>query len=74
MVNRRFCRNDFPIYYLGKADLIQAKQTAGRLQDLADIDELRRAGDGERETAQIVRGEAWQRAAGDTKLPADGKL
>ena len=37
--------NDFPIYYLDKADLIQAKQTAGRLQDLADIDELRRAGD-----------------------------
>jgi hypothetical protein len=37
--------NDFPIYYLGKADLIKAKQTAGRLQDLADIDELRRAGD-----------------------------
>jgi hypothetical protein len=35
--------NDFPIYYLGKADLIRAKQTAGRLQDLADIDELRRA-------------------------------
>jgi len=37
--------NDFPIYYLGKTDLIQAKQTAGRLQDLADIEELRRAGD-----------------------------
>lgn len=35
--------NDFPVYYLGKADLIRAKQTAGRLQDLADIDELRRA-------------------------------
>jgi hypothetical protein len=28
----------------------------------------------ERETAQIVRGEAWQRAVGDAKLPADGKL
>ena len=36
---------DFPILYLGKSDLIRAKQTAGRLQDLADIDELRRAGD-----------------------------
>ncbi len=38
--------NDFPIYYLGKIDLIQAKQTAGRLQDLADLEELRRASDG----------------------------
>ena len=37
--------NDFPIHYLGKSDLIRAKQTAGRLQDLADIDELHRAGD-----------------------------
>ena len=35
--------DDFPILYLGKADLILAKQTSGRLQDLADIDELRRA-------------------------------
>lgn len=33
----------FPIYYLGKEDLIRAKQTAGRLQDLADIEEIRRA-------------------------------
>ncbi len=33
---------DFPIYYLGKADLIRAKQAAGRLQDLADIEELQR--------------------------------
>ena len=33
----------FPIYYLGKPDLIKAKQTAGRPQDLADLDELRRA-------------------------------
>lgn len=33
-----------PIHYLGKSDLIRAKQTASRLQDLADIDELRRAG------------------------------
>jgi hypothetical protein len=31
------------IHYLGKADLISAKQTAGRPQDLADLDELRRA-------------------------------
>lgn len=37
--------NDFPIHYLGKLDLIRAKQTAGRPQDLADLDELRRAGD-----------------------------
>lgn len=37
--------NDFPINYLGKSDLIVAKQTAGRLQDLADIEELGRAGD-----------------------------
>jgi hypothetical protein len=35
--------NDFPIHYLGKADLICAKQAAGRPQDLADLDELRRA-------------------------------
>ena len=33
----------FPIHYLGKADLITAKKTAGRPQDLADLDELRRA-------------------------------
>ncbi|MDA0767859.1 MAG: hypothetical protein O3A87_11215 [Verrucomicrobia bacterium] len=33
----------FPIWYLGKADLITAKQAAGRPQDLADLDELRRA-------------------------------
>lgn len=32
-----------PIHYLGKSDLIRAKQTAGRPQDLADLDELRRA-------------------------------
>lgn len=32
-----------PIPHLGKADLITAKQIAGRLQDLADIEELRRA-------------------------------
>lgn len=33
----------FPIYYLGKEALIIAKKTAGRLQDLADIDEIKRA-------------------------------
>lgn len=33
-----------PIHFLGKADLIKAKTTAGRPQDLADLDELRRAG------------------------------
>ena len=32
-----------PIPYLGKSDLITAKITAGRNQDLADLDELRRA-------------------------------
>lgn len=37
--------NDFPIYYLGKANLIVAKQTAGRLQDLADIEEINRVKD-----------------------------
>ncbi len=35
--------NDFPIYYLGKSDLITAKKTAGRPQDLADLDELGRS-------------------------------
>ena len=34
---------DFPIFYLAKSDLITAKQTAGRPQDLADLDELNRA-------------------------------
>ena len=34
---------DFPVPYLGKPDLITAKKTAGRPQDLADLDELRRA-------------------------------
>lgn len=33
----------FPIYYLGKEALITAKKTAGRLQDLADIEEIGRA-------------------------------
>lgn len=31
-----------PIHFLGKTELISAKQSAGRLQDLADIEELRR--------------------------------
>ena len=31
------------ILYLSKADLIAAKKTAGRIQDLADIEELNRA-------------------------------
>ncbi len=34
---------EFPIYYLGKDALIMAKKTAGRLQDLADIEEIGRA-------------------------------
>lgn len=33
----------FPIHYLGKEALIIAKKTAGRLQDLADIEEINRA-------------------------------
>ena len=33
----------FEVHYLGKNDLIAAKKTAGRLQDLADIDEIHRA-------------------------------
>ena len=36
--------NGISIPYLGKADLILAKQAAGRLQDLADIEEIRRTG------------------------------
>lgn len=32
-----------PVHHLGKSDLILAKRTAGRPQDLADLDELRRA-------------------------------
>jgi len=34
----------FPIHYLSKDSLIQAKKLAGRAQDLADLDEIRRAG------------------------------
>lgn len=34
-----------PILFLGKDDLITAKRTAGRLQDLADIEEIERASD-----------------------------
>ena len=30
----------YPVLFLGKEDLILAKRTAGRLQDLADIEEL----------------------------------
>ncbi len=33
----------FPIHYLCKAALIKAKKLAGRPQDLADLDEIRRA-------------------------------
>jgi hypothetical protein len=34
--------NGISIPYIGKADLILAKQAAGRLQDLADIEEILR--------------------------------
>ncbi len=34
----------FDIYYLSKKDIVTAKETAGRPQDLADLDELRRTG------------------------------
>jgi hypothetical protein len=34
-----------PIWYLGRDDLISAKKSAGRLQDLADIEEIERARD-----------------------------
>lgn len=33
----------FKVFFLGKDELIIAKKTAGRLQDLADIEEIRRA-------------------------------
>ena len=35
--------NEFPIHYLEKSDLIVSKTTAGRPQDLADLNELLRA-------------------------------
>ncbi len=34
----------FPIFYLSRESLIHAKKTAGRPQDIADLDEIRRAG------------------------------
>lgn len=34
-----------PIHYLPKSELIRAKQAAGRVVDLADLEELRRAGE-----------------------------
>ncbi|MFO1483813.1 MAG: hypothetical protein U1F71_10685 [Verrucomicrobiaceae bacterium] len=34
----------FAVHYLSKPDLIRAKELAGRPQDLADLDEIRRAG------------------------------
>lgn len=34
---------DIPVHFLGKDHLVSAKQTAGRLQDLADIEEINRA-------------------------------
>lgn len=34
---------DFEIHYLSRGDLIRAKTMAGRPQDLADLDEMRRA-------------------------------
>lgn len=41
--NKETCTsNDFPAHYVSKQDLITAKKTAGRPQDLADIDELQR--------------------------------
>lgn len=35
-----------PIHFLGKSHLVLAKQGAGRPQDLADLDEIRRAAGG----------------------------
>lgn len=35
----------FPIHYLGREDLIRAKRAAGRLQDLADIEDIERGGE-----------------------------
>lgn len=39
---REVADGEFPIYFLGKEDLIRSKEAAGRPQDLADIDELRK--------------------------------
>lgn len=36
----------FPIPYLGREDLVEAKKKAARPQDLADLDDLQRAGSG----------------------------
>jgi hypothetical protein len=36
----------FPIHYLARSDLITAKTIAGRPQDMADLDELRRSAEG----------------------------
>ena len=36
----------FPVFYLSKPDIIQAKPLAGRPQDLHDLEEIRRAGEG----------------------------
>ncbi|MBK1828478.1 hypothetical protein [Haloferula rosea] len=36
--------DNIPIHFLGKSDLVSAKKTAARPQDLADLDELERAG------------------------------
>ncbi len=36
----------FQMHYLSKEALIKAKKIAGRIQDLADLDEIRRADDG----------------------------
>ncbi|NLT69805.1 MAG: hypothetical protein GXX91_03825 [Verrucomicrobiaceae bacterium] len=43
--NNRVIANetDLSVLFLSKKDLIEAKRTAGRLQDLADIEELERA-------------------------------
>ncbi len=35
--------DNIPVHYLGKTDLITAKKSAGRPQDLADLDEINRA-------------------------------
>ena len=37
------CEEGFEVFYLSKGALIVAKERAGRMQDLADLDEIRRA-------------------------------